>query len=150
MNISEAILDEFDWLLLWLFPYLVGILAGPKNGLPDRQDMSESRSVSSSFTKLLIFAGLLLLGCAYEPSEEFFNEVKSIEPLASIDLSEYNDRDTILLEQPTTFNFNVDISHPSRIQIAEVLLDSKPIVASYSGTGVFTLSQSYITLGNHV
>lgn len=112
--------------------------------------MSESRSVSSSFTKLLIFAGLFLLGCAYEPSEEFFNEVKSIEPLFSIDLSEYNDRDTILLEQPTTFNFNVDISHPSTIQIAEVLLDSKPIVASYSGTGVFTLSQSYIAIGTHL
>jgi hypothetical protein len=112
--------------------------------------MPESRTVSSSFSKLLIFAGLFLLGCAYEPSEEFFNEVKSIEPLFSIDLSEYNDRDTILLEQPTTFGFNVDISHPSTIQIVEVLLDSKPLIASYSGTGVFTLSQSDIALGHHL
>ena len=106
--------------------------------------------VNSPLLKLMLFTCSLLLGCVYEPTEEFFKEVESLSPEASIDLSEYNDRDTILLEQPTTFKYNVDITEPSDVQFVEILLDSTVLVTDSSNEGVFTLSQSQIAVGAYV
>ncbi|HTE32234.1 MAG TPA: hypothetical protein VK666_17760, partial [Chryseolinea sp.] len=99
--------------------------------------------------RLPFLLGFLAFACTFAPSEEYFKEIEQVSAMAYIDLSTYNETDTILLDHPTTFNFNVDISNPSTLEQVEIILDSKPSFSSYTPRGDFTLSPLNIPPGLH-
>jgi hypothetical protein len=97
--------------------------------------------------QLLLF--LVLLGCTFEPQEDFFKEVKQVVPSPIIDLTDYNEEDTIVMLQPTKFKYMVAINEPSALQEVQILLDSSAILSTPFLSGEFTLSQSSIPVGIH-
>jgi len=96
-------------------------------------------------THLLLF--FAVLGCTFEPQEEFFNEVKQVTPSAIVDLTDYNEEDTIVMLQPTKFKYMAAISKPSALQELQILVDSDMIVSTPAISGEFTLSQSLYPSG---
>ena len=110
-------------------------------------NMVLSRTLKVILLELLLVT--CVLSCTFEPEEKFFNDVKEVTPSAIIDLTDYNEEDTIVLLQPTTFKYVVAISEPSTVQEVQVVLNSTPMVSSYTPDGQFVLSQEVIPLGIH-
>ena len=110
-------------------------------------NMILSRTLKVFLLELLLLT--FVLSCTFEPEEKFFNDVKEVTPSAIIDLTDYNEKDTIVLLQPTTFKYVVAISEPSTVQEVQVVLNSTPMVSSYTPDGQFVLSQEVIPLGIH-
>ena len=106
-----------------------------------------NRTLKVVLPQLLLF--IVLLGCTFEPEEEFFKEVKEVTPSPIINLTDYNEEDTIVMLQPTIFKYMVAINEPSTLQEIQIVLDSTAIHSTFTVFGEFTLSQSSIALGIH-
>ncbi|MTI19698.1 hypothetical protein E1176_01560, partial [Fulvivirga sp. RKSG066] len=85
---------------------------------------------------LFFLIGILTL-CTYTPEEEFFNEIEQFdEQSLSISLDSYNESDTIYLEGPAEFKYNVE-SDGEILEVIILLNNSK--IATGKNSGVFAV-----------
>jgi len=88
----------------------------------------------------LIFLGLTVSFCTYTPDEDFFKEIEPVDPeVFSISLATYNHMDTIYLEGPASFNYDLGTGNGS-IQEARILVDDSEVQRIHSHADSFNYS----------
>lgn len=98
--------------------------------------------------KLLIALGILFgaASCVYTPDEKVFLEVEKKIPQSTISLNNYNNKDTIYLIEPASFQYNASAVNVS-ILGTEVLLGSTQLLKTNNANGYFHISDNNLRTG---
>jgi hypothetical protein len=84
--------------------------------------------------------------CVYTPDEKVFLEVEKKIPQTSISLNNYNNKDTIYLIEPASFQYNASAVNVS-ILGTEVLLGSTQLLKTNNANGYFLISDNNLRTG---